>query len=56
MPSSCLRSAAPKILPTVLGKIGETPLVKINKIGKAAGLECDICESSSYGRRYSRGV
>ena len=40
-----LRKEKPKILPNVLYHNGNTPLVKVNRIGKSAGLECDICES-----------
>ena len=34
------------ILTSVLQNIGNTPLVRINKIGKAEGVECDICKFS----------
>jgi hypothetical protein len=38
-----LCSGAPKkILDTILDHIGNTPLVRINKIGKSEGLECEI--------------
>lgn len=46
------RAPAPKILPDILSRIGETPLVRINKIGKSFGLECDIlakCEFFNAG-------
>ena len=33
-----------KIMSTVLEGIGETPLVKINRIGKSFGLKCEICK------------
>ncbi|CAK6959283.1 cystathionine beta-synthase b [Scomber scombrus] len=33
---------APKILPNILGKIGDTPLVRLNKIPKEFGLKCEI--------------
>jgi cystathionine beta-synthase len=33
----------PKILNTVLDHIGNTPLVRINRIGKSAGLKCELC-------------
>ncbi|NXW95724.1 CBS synthase, partial [Alopecoenas beccarii] len=33
-----------KILPSILNKIGSTPLVRINKIGKQYGLKCELCE------------
>lgn len=32
------------ILPSILEKIGHTPLVRLNKIPKEFGLKCDICE------------
>ncbi|XP_070345060.1 cystathionine beta-synthase-like protein isoform X6 [Equus asinus] len=33
---------APKILPDILQNIGDTPMVKINKIGKKFGLKCEL--------------
>ena len=33
-----------KIMSTVLEGIGDTPLVRINRIGKECGLKCEICE------------
>lgn len=42
----------PKILPNILSQIGGTPLVRINKIGKSFGLQCDIlakCEFFNAG-------
>ncbi|NXX04623.1 CBS synthase, partial [Larus smithsonianus] len=33
-----------KILPSILDKVGNTPLVRINKIGKQYGLKCELCE------------
>jgi len=41
-----------KIMPDILHNIGNTPLVKINKINKTAGLECDLlakCEFFNAG-------
>lgn len=41
-----------EILPNILHQIGGTPLVKINKIGKSLGLECEIlakCEFFNAG-------
>ena len=32
-----------KIMPNVLHNIGNTPMVKINKIDKSAGLNCELC-------------
>ncbi|NXH83647.1 CBS synthase, partial [Edolisoma coerulescens] len=37
-------SEPPKILPNILNKVGNTPLVRINKIGKHFGLKCELCE------------
>jgi len=40
------------IMPDILHNIGNTPLVRINKIGKAAGLKCDLlakCEFFNAG-------
>lgn len=39
--SSC-RKVQPAILPNILHRIGETPMVNINKIPKAFGLKCEI--------------
>ncbi|NXG41321.1 CBS synthase, partial [Psilopogon haemacephalus] len=33
-----------KIMPSILNKVGNTPLVRINKIGKQHGLKCELCE------------
>ncbi|GAA6230210.1 cystathionine beta-synthase-like [Lates japonicus] len=46
------RTKAPSILPNILGKIGHTPLVRLNKIPKEFGLKCDIlakCEFFNAG-------
>ncbi|KAM7407275.1 hypothetical protein PAMA_003141 [Pampus argenteus] len=43
---------APRILPNILGKIRDTPLVRLNKIPKAFGLKCEIlakCEFFNAG-------
>lgn len=32
----------PKILPNILHQIGHTPLVRVNRIGASAGLECEL--------------
>ncbi|NXH46997.1 CBS synthase, partial [Dicaeum eximium] len=37
-------SEPPKILPSILNKVGNTPMVRINKIGKHFGLKCELCE------------
>ncbi|XP_075053669.1 cystathionine beta-synthase isoform X2 [Mixophyes fleayi] len=42
----------PPILPSILQKIGHTPLVRINKIGKRHGLKCELlakCEFFNAG-------
>ena len=31
-------------MPNVLYNIGNTPMVRINKISKSAGLKCELCE------------
>lgn len=36
------RKVQPAILPNILHRIGETPMVSINKIPKAFGLKCEI--------------
>ncbi|KAM7132048.1 cystathionine beta-synthase isoform 1-T3 [Molossus nigricans] len=43
---------SPKILPDILKKIGDTPMVRINKIGKIFGLKCELlvkCEFFNAG-------
>lgn len=40
----CFRSKTPNIMPDILKKIGNTPLVRINKIGKHFGLKCELCK------------
>ncbi|XP_003463971.2 cystathionine beta-synthase [Cavia porcellus] len=43
---------SPKILPDILSNIGNTPLIRINKIGKNAGLKCELlakCEFFNAG-------
>uniref|UniRef100_A0A4W3HFR8 Cystathionine beta-synthase n=1 Tax=Callorhinchus milii TaxID=7868 RepID=A0A4W3HFR8_CALMI len=42
----------PNILPSILNKIGNTPMVRLNKIGKAHGLKCELlakCEFFNAG-------
>ncbi|KAL4656575.1 cystathionine beta-synthase-like [Arapaima gigas] len=36
------RTKAPSILPNILWRIGDTPLVRINKISKTYGLKCEL--------------
>ncbi|TRY78971.1 hypothetical protein DNTS_014728 [Danionella cerebrum] len=46
------RKKTPNILPNILSKIGETPMVRMNKIPKAFGLKCEIlakCEFFNAG-------
>lgn len=33
-----------KILPNALAAIGNTPMIKLNKIPKEEGLKCDVCK------------
>nr|XP_045245280.1 cystathionine beta-synthase isoform X1 [Macaca fascicularis]XP_045245281.1 cystathionine beta-synthase isoform X1 [Macaca fascicularis]XP_045245282.1 cystathionine beta-synthase isoform X1 [Macaca fascicularis] len=43
---------SPKILPDILKKIGDTPMIRINKIGKKFGLKCELlakCEFFNAG-------
>uniref|UniRef100_A0A8B9L2Q7 cystathionine beta-synthase n=1 Tax=Astyanax mexicanus TaxID=7994 RepID=A0A8B9L2Q7_ASTMX len=47
-----IRTKAPHILPNILRKIGDTPMVRINKIPKTFGLKCEIlakCEFFNAG-------
>uniref|UniRef100_A0A673B0U4 Cystathionine beta-synthase n=1 Tax=Sphaeramia orbicularis TaxID=375764 RepID=A0A673B0U4_9TELE len=39
------RTKACGILPNILWKIGDTPLVRLNRIPKEYGLKCEICNS-----------
>ncbi|KAM9253011.1 cystathionine beta-synthase-like [Dugong dugon] len=41
-PDTPSRSTPPKILPDILKEIGNTPMVRINKIGKNFGLKCEL--------------
>ncbi|XP_051998441.1 cystathionine beta-synthase b [Xyrauchen texanus] len=46
------RTKTPSILPNILSMIGETPLVRMNKIPKAFGLKCELlakCEFFNAG-------
>uniref|UniRef100_A0A9J8B1R5 Cystathionine beta-synthase n=1 Tax=Cyprinus carpio carpio TaxID=630221 RepID=A0A9J8B1R5_CYPCA len=46
------RTKAEKILPNILDRIGDTPLVRINKISKTFGLKCELlakCEFFNSG-------
>ncbi|XP_062906266.1 cystathionine beta-synthase a isoform X1 [Mobula hypostoma] len=45
-------SALPNILPSVLSKVGNTPMVRLNKIPQAHGLQCELlvkCEFFNAG-------
>lgn len=33
-----------RVYPNILHAIGSTPMVKLNKIHKEAGLKCDVCK------------
>ncbi|KAM4608590.1 cystathionine beta-synthase b [Polymixia lowei] len=39
---------SPSILPNILSRIGDTPLVRLNKIPKAFGLKCEILAKCEY--------
>ena len=39
-----LRKPKPKIMPNVLYNIGNTPLVKINKITEEENVPCNVCK------------
>ncbi|NXU75663.1 CBS synthase, partial [Oreotrochilus melanogaster] len=42
-PHSCMTLPEEKgILPNVLKRIGSTPMVRVNKIGKSYGLKCEL--------------
>ncbi|KAM6945519.1 cystathionine beta-synthase a [Aplochiton taeniatus] len=43
-----VKTTAPSILPNILQRIGDTPLVRINKIPKAFGLKCEILAKCEY--------
>uniref|UniRef100_A0A8D1TDQ3 Cystathionine beta-synthase n=1 Tax=Sus scrofa TaxID=9823 RepID=A0A8D1TDQ3_PIG len=48
----CFRAKSPQILPDILKKIGDTPMVRINKIGRRFGLKCELlakCEFFNAG-------
>ncbi|XP_041933563.1 cystathionine beta-synthase-like protein isoform X1 [Alosa sapidissima] len=42
------RAKPPSILPNILTRIGDTPLVRINKIPKAFGLKCELLAKCEY--------
>uniref|UniRef100_A0A8C4XW73 Cystathionine beta-synthase n=1 Tax=Gopherus evgoodei TaxID=1825980 RepID=A0A8C4XW73_9SAUR len=41
-------SKSPNILPNILKKIGDTPMVQINRIGKFFGLKCELLAKCEY--------
>uniref|UniRef100_A0A8C9UE82 Cystathionine beta-synthase n=1 Tax=Serinus canaria TaxID=9135 RepID=A0A8C9UE82_SERCA len=48
-PHSCVPlTEEKKILPNILKKIGHTPMVQINKIGKSYGLKCELLAKCEY--------
>uniref|UniRef100_A0A8C6WXR6 Cystathionine beta-synthase n=1 Tax=Neogobius melanostomus TaxID=47308 RepID=A0A8C6WXR6_9GOBI len=52
VPNIASNSPSPSILPNILHRIGDTPLVRINKIPKAFGLKCELlgkCEFFNAG-------
>ncbi|KAI8990300.1 cystathionine-beta Synthase [Pilobolus umbonatus] len=45
----CISSGpAPKIMDTILENVGRTPLVRVNKIAKSAGLKCELLAKCEY--------
>ena len=38
------RKGKPAIMSTILDNIGNTPLVRLNRIPKSAGLQCEVCK------------
>ncbi|KXJ20365.1 Cystathionine beta-synthase [Exaiptasia diaphana] len=47
-----IREPSTKIMPNILQKIGDTPLVRINNVGKSCGLKCELlakCEFFNAG-------
>ena len=36
------------IFPNILATVGNTPLVRLDKIAKAEGLKCDLCKQAQY--------
>ncbi|NXH73903.1 CBS synthase, partial [Hydrobates tethys] len=48
-PHSCMPlPEETKILPNILNKIGCTPMVRVNKIGKSYGLKCELLAKCEY--------
>lgn len=43
-----------KILPNILDAIGQTPLVRLNKIPKMHGIKCELCKYYQSRINYSR--
>ena len=39
-----LKTTEDGILPNILAMVGNTPLVRLDKIAKAEGLKCDLCK------------
>uniref|UniRef100_A0A8C2PWG7 Cystathionine beta-synthase n=1 Tax=Cyprinus carpio TaxID=7962 RepID=A0A8C2PWG7_CYPCA len=51
-PTNHVETKTPRILPNILSRIGETPLVRMNKIPKMFGLKCELlakCEFFNAG-------
>ena len=38
------RSVGSRILPSVLEHIGNTPLIRLNKIPQSMGIKCQVCK------------
>ena len=34
-----------KIMPNILHHVGNTPMVRLNRIGKDEGIKCDLCKN-----------
>jgi len=45
----------PKILPTILENIGNTPMVRLNKIPQAKGIKCEVCKRTRFENTILRG-
>ena len=52
----CFRAKSPQILPDILKKIGDTPMVRINKIGRRVAAEEEMREYRLETSRPGGGV
>ncbi|GCB81950.1 hypothetical protein scyTo_0023042, partial [Scyliorhinus torazame] len=41
-------SPTPDIMPNILSKIGNTPMVRLNKVARAHGLQCELLAKCEY--------